>query len=281
MKTGLTLRRLERDDLPEQLKELARLQAALIDRELFLTNLRSEIHAFENLYVREVGALYLKLDEWNAKIAKKRDHEAYFDSSKLQQELSELLGSHRAGSVPDDFRPPKEWFGSRRKAGWSATSGDQPDNDTAEFHPSADLKTTYREVARRVHPDFAIDGGDRRRREVLMKEANAAYQRGDLEALRRILQEYDENPEQLFGTDDISTLQRVRCQIDQITRRLEQIRQEIAAILTSDMGNLKDRVDAAWARGQDLLAEMAESIRKQIDAARERFYGGAGFEERK
>lgn len=281
METGLTLRRRAGlDNLPEELNELTRLQVELIDRELFLTNLRSEILAFETLYVRRVGVLYLKLDEWNAKIAKKRGEELYFDSAKLQQELSELLGGQDAGPLPGAVPPPKEWFGSRRTAGWSSRFGDQPE-EPAGFHPSAKLKTAYREVARRVHPDFAVDAGDRRRREALMKEANSAYQQGDLEALRAILENYDENPEQLFGTDGVSNLERVRHQIAQIHRSLERIEREIVAVLASDIGKLKERADAAWATGQDLLAEMADDLRKQIEAAQERFYSGSGIKGRK
>lgn len=55
------------------------------------------------------------------------------------------------------------------------------------------LKSLYREVAKRVHPDFAIDEVDRRRRERFMKEANAAYGKNDFGTLRRILEDYAVN----------------------------------------------------------------------------------------
>ena len=47
------------------------LQAELAERELFLTNLRAELSAFEALYLRQVGTPYAELDEWNAKIAER------------------------------------------------------------------------------------------------------------------------------------------------------------------------------------------------------------------
>src|ERR1035438_4594398 len=64
---------------------------------------------------------------------------------------------------------------------------------------STELKTLYREVAKRVHPDLATDEADRHKREQLMAEANAAYQRGDADALRRILEEYEGSPESVRG----------------------------------------------------------------------------------
>jgi TPR repeat protein len=52
------------------------------------------------------------------------------------------------------------------------------------------LKSLYREVAKRVHPDFAIDELDRRRRERFMKEANAAHDKNDFASLRKVLHNY-------------------------------------------------------------------------------------------
>jgi hypothetical protein len=271
--TELALRaRLGQEELSEKLKELARLQAELVDRELFLTNLRYEIHALEIRYMREVGALYLELDEWNAKITKIHTDELYIDSAKIQQELSELLGGEGAHSASSESRP-RGWFRSR-KQDWSSAVEDEP-SAADESHPSTDLKAAYREVAKRVHPDFAVNEGDRQKRESLMKEANSAYQRGDLEALRRILEEYGNSPQSISGTDGATDLERIARQIAQIRRRLERIEQEIVALLASDIGNLKQRADAAWARGRDLLAEMAHGVRNRIEAARQRFYSGS------
>src|SRR5271157_2804025 len=70
MKTQI-VRRLspEEEELARKREELAVLQAELADHELFLTNLRAELFAFEGRYLRQVGTLYAELDEWNAKIA--------------------------------------------------------------------------------------------------------------------------------------------------------------------------------------------------------------------
>jgi len=53
------------------------------------------------------------------------------------------------------------------------------------------LRSLYREVSRRVHPDLTRDASDRLRRENLMRQANQAYEDGDSRRLRAILQEYE------------------------------------------------------------------------------------------
>ena len=42
------------------------LEAQLAEQELLLTSLKTELAAFEGLYLRQVGILYAELDEWNA-----------------------------------------------------------------------------------------------------------------------------------------------------------------------------------------------------------------------
>ena len=49
----------------------------------------------------------------------------------------------------------------------------------------------------------------------LMTEANAAYERGDAETLRRILEEYESSPESVKGVGVAADLVRVIRQIKQ------------------------------------------------------------------
>ena len=140
-----------------------------------------------------------------------------------------------------------------------------------EFTPSAELKTLYREVAKRVHPDLATDEADHRKREQLMAEANAAYQRGDAETLRRILEEYECSPESVQGAGVAADLVRVIRQIRQVRGRLSQIEIEIATLIDSDIAKLRAKAEAANPEGRDLLTEMAEKVRKRIAVARRKF----------
>ncbi len=241
----------EEEELAQKRKELALLQAELAERELFLTNLRAELSAFEGQYLRQVGTLYAELDEWNAKIA---------------EQLAEEEGTEESRSAAAQARAQAEESDS-------AVHGEAA--KVRAFIPSAELKALYREVAKQVHPDLATDEADRQKREHLMAEANAAYQRGDANALRRILEEYESSPESVRGIGIAADLVRVIRQIGQVRSRLSQIELEIASLIDSDIAKLRAKVDAARAEGRELLTEMAEGVRRRIDVARRRFEAGS------
>jgi TPR repeat protein len=57
------------------------------------------------------------------------------------------------------------------------------------------LKALFRKIAKRVHPDLARSDADRSKREHLMKEANAAYEKGNLDRLTSILEELETVPD--------------------------------------------------------------------------------------
>src|ERR1700679_4390748 len=49
--------------------ELATLRAILAAREADLDHLRAQLNSFEGRYIRQVGVLYVQLDEWEDRIA--------------------------------------------------------------------------------------------------------------------------------------------------------------------------------------------------------------------
>ena len=241
----------EEEELAKKREELTLLQAKLADRELFLTDLRAELSAFEALYLRRVGTLYAELDEWNAKIAER---------------LAEQEGTDKARSAAAQARTQAEESNSAVRDAAAKSEG---------FKASPELKKLFKEVARRIHPDYATDEADRHKREQLMKEANAAYEKGDAAALRRILEEYESSPESVRGEGVAADLVRVIRQIKQVRSTLSQIELEIASLIDSDIGKLRARVEAARAEGRELLTEMAEDVRKRIDVAHRRFEAGS------
>jgi hypothetical protein len=133
------------------------------------------------------------------------------------------------------------------------------------------LKSLFREVAKRVHPDHATDDADHRRREQWMKEANLAYRRGDAAALRRILEEYESSPESVKGTGVAADLERVPRQIKQVMNRLAQIELEITNLGDSVFAKMKAKAEVARAQGRDLLAEMVNDVKIWVELARRRY----------
>jgi hypothetical protein len=237
----------EEEELARKREELALLRAELAERELFLTNLRAELAAFEGRYLRQVGKLYAELDEWNAKIAER---------------LAKEEGTEESRSAAAQAR-------TQADESDSAVHGEAA--EAQEFIPSAELKALYREVAKRVHPDLATDEADRQRRDQFMAEANAAYQRGDAEALRRILEEYESSPESVRGAGIGADLVRVLRQLKQVRDRIAAIILEAANLAETETAKLKAKADIAATEGRDLLAEMAASVQGRVNVAKQRY----------
>jgi hypothetical protein len=235
----------EGEELAARREELARLEAELADRELIFASLRAELAAFEGLYLRRVGVLYAELDEWNARLAELR---------------AERIGTPEAQTEAGEAR-------SQAQESYSAAHGEA--SNVQPFRPSPELKSLFREAAKRVHPDTADDEKDRARRERLMKEVNAAYAVGDDEALRRILVGLDNSPDDVPGLGIGADLIRVLRQLRLAKDRLAAIDMELAALAKTDIGMLKAKTDIAATRGLDLLAEMEADVRRRISAARQ------------
>jgi len=237
----------EEQELARKRQELALLQVELTDRELSLANLRAELAAFEGRYLREVGVLYAELDDWNAKIA---------------ELAAEADGSEEAKSAAAEARGQAE-------ESYTAAHGEAA--KAADFSPSPELKKLFREVVRQIHPDNAADEADRKVRNHLMAEANLAYRRGDVDALRRILEEYKSSPESVKGEGVGADLVRVLRQIDRIVKRLAQIESEIIELTSSEIAKLMATAETAITKGRNLLAEMKKDVLHRIELARKEF----------
>jgi hypothetical protein len=237
----------EEQELARKREELAILQAELTERELYLTNLRAELAAFEGRYLREVGVLYAELDDWNAKIT---------------ELTAEAAGTEQARTAAVEAR-------TRAEESHAAAHGEAA--KAADFLPSPELRKLFREVVRHIHPDNASDYANRALRNRLMAEANLAYGRGDAEALKKILEEYKSSPESIKGEGAAADLQRVLRQIQRIVKRLAEIEAEIAELTSAEIALLMAKVETATAKGRNLLAEMATAVHRRIDLARKEY----------
>jgi predicted nucleic acid-binding Zn-ribbon protein len=230
----------EEEELARKRVELAAIRATLADRELELADFRRQLAGFEGRYLRQVGTLYAELDEWKAR-------------------LSELRAK---------YAPTPETKQQARQT-WQDSHGDSA--KTRDFSPSPELKNLYREVAKRIHPDFATDAADRERRTRLMAEANRAYESGDADALRRILDEFQDGADAVVGEGIGAELIRIIRQIDEARERIAGIKQELANLPQSEIAKLARDEESARQNGRDLLAELAASVQEQIRLAKHEY----------
>jgi hypothetical protein len=238
----------EEQELARKLDEQSALEADLADRELRAANLRAELAAFERQYLHFVGSRYAELDEWKAQIAERL--------------AREQPGNERALQAASEARA--------RAGETKSVAGEKSAHEPRSFKASPEMKSLYREVARRVHPDLTSDRDDRAKRQQLMAEANQAYELGDHARLEKILTAYEHSPEAVEGEGPGAELIRVIRRVSQARGRLAEIEAELQGLLRSDLHQLKLRVDEAGGNGHDVLKDMISKVDEQIALAKQR-----------
>ena len=218
----------------------------MAERELELADFRAQLKSFEGRYLRQVGVLYAELDDWEAKIA--------------EIEAS-LKPSATASQRAQETR-------KRAEETHEATHGEA--SKARDFQPSADLKSLFREAAKRIHPDFAKDEADRELRTRLMAQVNAAYSQGDADALQRILDDFGNSPESIQGEGVGAELVRIIRQIHQAKKNIAAIEQELSKLRASEIAQLKQDTETAEQDGRDILAELAADVRERIDGVKKK-----------
>ena len=232
--------------LAEKRERLAAVRAALAEREADIAQIRCQLKVFEVRYLQRVGVLYAELDEIAARITE-REVDLYDSDSarrRAQQARQRAQETHEAA------------FGA--------------DQEPEEFDPSPSLKTLFREVAKRIHPDFASDEAEQRHFTLLMTRANHAYSCGDAEALQRLLDDHFEVNASVADEGDGRALFRLVRQIQHVERDIAALDREHQALLGSEIGQLYTDAEAASHEDRDLLAELGASLRERIADAQYR-----------
>ncbi len=240
----------EERELESKQAEFSLLENKLLEKELYLHTLESKLAAFEHQYYKIVGTRLAFLDT-------------------LEAEIAELL----AQLYPQDVEVEKQAQEARKRADDSRRTANKYENlpgQAEQFSPSEDLKMLYRNLAKLVHPDFALDEDDRNRRNRIMADVNSAYRSGDETNLRRILDELAAAPELITGQGIGYELIRIIRKIAIANARLQKLDSEIEDLEKTDLYQLMLQVQIAEQHGKDLLAQMAAQIdRKTIYRTKE------------
>ena len=168
----------EERELELKRQELAALKADLVEQELRLSTLQAELAALRAEYLRVVGVRYAELDEVKARIAEIRAAKAPTDDA-VQAAASRARATAESSAAEAHDRASHE--------------------PTSPFDPPVEIKTLYRAIARRLHPDLAATDDERTRRHEWMAKVNDAYQQQDSEALAALLSAWETSPESVPG----------------------------------------------------------------------------------
>jgi hypothetical protein len=234
--------------LPEE-KELARLEAEqaelkeqVTSAELALETTKTETAQFRHRYYQTVGRLYVQLDAIDAQIA-----------------------NLRMKQVPDD--PTLKAHAQAAEAQAKQSAEEAGLNEARPKPPPViepALKQVYRQAVKLMHPDLATNEQERQRRTKLMALVNLAYERGDRASIEKLIEEYGQDPEAIVGEDVGSRIVKVIRRIAQLHRRLGEVRREIEVHQKTELFKLRQTIETAEAKGDDLLGDFAEKLKKRI-----------------
>jgi hypothetical protein len=233
--------------LLDKREQLAAVRTMLAERESELAQIRAQLKTFEGRYLRQVGILYAELDALEARIAEREVDLYNSDSARRRAEETR----QRAQETHDAA------FGEAHEA--------------EEFDPPPSLKTLFRDVAKRIHPDFARDDAEQKHFTLLMARANQAYTRGDTETLQRLLDDHREIIASIVGEDAAAELLRITRQIQHAERDIATLDAERQTLFAGDIAQLHLDAETAAREHRDLLTELATGLREQIADAKRRF----------
>jgi hypothetical protein len=228
--------------------ELAAIESSLAEKELALVTLQTQLHKFGQIYTQKVGRLFADLDALEAQIVRLLEKASPKDESLRARANDAQARADRSAKAVQQASPP----------------------DSVQFNPSSELKRLYREAALKIHPDLATDAATRPMRERVMAKVNAAYESGDEETLREILQNWEHDPESVQGKDAASILVRLIRRIAQVNAARATVERKLHELEKSELNQLRQKVTSEAECGRDLLTEMSQDLKSQIETARVR-----------
>lgn len=210
----------------------AELESILTERREEADRTRAELDAFRIKYRQAVGLLHEELDRLELELA--------------EEELGIITGQ----------------LGDNAATTTDAAAPERP--EPAPRFTSDAVRKLFRDVAKAIHPDLAEDDEARDRRHALMVEANRAYELGDEERLRLILQAWERSPDVVQGADLEAMRERLVRRISQIEEQVSALTIDLATMKESSLWKLKAMVDEEAAAGKDLIADMVRRLRRDI-----------------
>jgi predicted nucleic acid-binding Zn-ribbon protein len=240
--------------LHEQIEQinglLASLRPRLVEAEAELSERLAAISAFEFKLRSRIARLTDKLDRLDAEIQELKRKMRWLGEGWQTDPENEAAAwaSGKSASETGDYRyreAPKE-----------------PRQDLAE-EEKVSLKQLYRQLARRFHPDMAVDEADREYRTQMMWAINAAYAAGDLEKLEQLLLEPDA-PHTIAIQSDEEQLDLLVRELTRVQHRLQEIEDELSRLDKHKSAVMMQRQEEIGRKGRDWFAEVEAQLREDI-----------------
>ncbi|MFF3860513.1 J domain-containing protein [Streptomyces sp. NPDC002209] len=247
------------DERPEARLERAvrAAEQALIEFEIAVETFRVEVENFSRLHHQKLGPMYSRLDELDALIAEAKAARSG-DAEDLQRARDARSLVMPMPGVDELFH---DWMGSEGMSDdASAMLTDRPVRPPERVRPTEEVRRLYRELVRQAHPDLARDEAERERRDAFIVRVNAAYARGEEQALRELAEEWAAGP--------VPEAVRQLNESEELYARLEWLarRKELLSVLARELEDsaIGSMLRMAPEDPDRLLEEIAEQLLAQV-----------------
>jgi hypothetical protein len=226
-------------------------RATLFELRGVLFNLQTELEGFAAEYEQHVGWL-----------------EAYLETVRGEIRASQQAPRSHEESVwgPGIFSFD-EYLEARRKP------ANEPIKPLKPAVNEDEVRTLYRKLARKYHPDTTTDPEEKARLSVVMARINAAYSAKDAETLRAL---EDQPVGQVLGAipqrNTLDSSKTTYQELLELSHKLDDeiawTREEHKNLVSAPLMMLKIECSLARGKGRDLLREMAAQVQEELTAAR-------------
>ena len=187
--------------------------------------------------------------------------------SRHEQESRDRKKENRTEQSAETEQPAGTEAETHKRIGIRERQDEDPINEINEDEdPIHELKSLYRQIVKRLHPD--VHPNPTEREKDLLDRANKAYKAGDLEEMRKIWEELSgtEQSEESFEDTEEGRAQ-LRELIEKLRKRCAELEKEIRQIKTSFPYTIKALLDddkALEMKHRELVDRLAE-VRAMLD----------------
>jgi cob(I)alamin adenosyltransferase len=227
---------------------LAQAQDDLIDAETDLADRMADIRAFEAEFEARAGFMMTQLTNLEAEV------NDYLDRIKRRRN-KDIFGS--------DYRSADEQF---RRTWQQPASAPAPPPPPPSAATQAQIKKLFRQLARRFHPDLAVDEADRVYRTEKMTAINDAYAARSLTELLVFAAEMETAPRRAAprGQSEADMVEALEKEIRRCRHRVREIDLEIKNLHNRASVELALEAKLARRQGRDIVAEIAADLERKI-----------------
>ncbi len=230
-------------------EELSLRQERVAQLEFELADTRADLARFEKTYEARLGPLEERITELEADL-----EQARIRSARRAQWGDRLESDEQPVDVLEQFR--RTWTPPEKPP-------EPPPAPEVDDVSREQMKTIFRALAKRFHPDLVTDAKVKLWRQDIMAQINEAYAAQDMVALTKFAEKPDRPEETVEKTREqqIADLYKEARRLDQVIRDLERTLKEL---INSHTVKLMLEVSIAQQQGRDVLQEMADSMKVEI-----------------